>query len=119
MALTYTRQLLNGGSNGKPISVDATASPGTIIHTVEPTATNAREEIYLYAHLMATSDQRLTVEFGGQATQDHIVQDLVDGDGLHVVVPGLNLTATTSIVRAFATGGAGEISISGWVNRAT
>jgi hypothetical protein len=119
MALTYTRQLLNGGSNGKPISVDATASPGTIIHTVEPTATNAREELYLYAHLMATSDKRLTIEWGGQASQDAIVQDLTEGDGMHVVVPGLNLTATTSIVRAYATAGGGEIAISGWVNRAT
>lgn len=119
MALQYTRQILSGSTNGRPISVAATSSPGTTIHTVVATATNSREEIYLYAHLLATDNQRLTVEFGGTSTQDAIQQDLADGDGLHVIVPGVSLTATTSIVRAYATGGAGEIAIGGWVNRAT
>lgn len=119
MALTYTRQILSGSTNGRPIAVAGTSSPGTTIHTVGATATNSREEVYIYAHRLATgADLRLTCEFGGTATQDRIDLDVVDGDGLHVVVPGISLTATTSIVRAYATG-AGLLAVGGWVNRAT
>lgn len=118
MALQYTRQTLSESTNGRPIAVAGTSSPGTTIHTVQATATNSREEVYLYAHLLATTAARLTVELGGTATQDQIIQDLVDGDGLHVVVPGISFTATTSIIRAHATG-AGVIAMDGWVNRAT
>lgn len=120
MALTYTRQILSGSTNGRPIEVSAIASPGTTIHTVAATATNAREETYLYAVNGATADQPITVEFGGTATSDQIVYTVPSRDGLHMLVPGISLTATSSIVRAFSTGTATEsLRVSGWVNRAT
>lgn len=119
MALQYTRQVLSGSTNGRPVSVVDDVAPGTTIHEVVATATTEREEIYLFAHMYATTDERVIVTLGGTATSDEIVMDLTDGDGLHVIVPGITLVATTSIVRAWATGGPGEVAISGWVNRAT
>lgn len=120
MATTYTRQLLSGSTNGRMIEVNATSSPGTTIHTVQATATAAREEVIAYAvrGSTATGDQLLTVEFGGTATEDQVVVLVNELDSPSLVIPGVSLTATTSIVRAFATA-TGLFRIMGWVNRAT
>jgi len=118
MALTYSRQLLSNSTNGRPISVDSTSSPGQSIHTPQTTGTSDREEVYLYAHLLATTDKRVIIHWGGTATADEIRQDIVDGDGLHVVSPGLTLTGTAATIGAYCTA-TGLIAISGWVNRAS
>lgn len=121
MALTYSRQLLSGSTNGRPIGISSTSSPGTTLHTVQATATAAREEVFLYAahNATATSTTRLlTLELGGTATTDNVVINVGGGEGIWAVLPGVSFTATSSIIRAFATG-AGEFNIMGWVNRAT
>ena len=120
MPLTYTRQLLSGSTNGRPIEVATIASPGTIIHTVQATGTDAREEVHLYAWNDATATMPLTIEFGATATTDQILVHLPSQVGLSLVIPGISLTATDSIVRAFTTGAATDaLAIAGWVNRAT
>lgn len=120
MALTYSRQIFSGSSNGLPIEVSAVSSPGTTIHTVGATATSAREEIILYMTNGATVDQPVTVELGGTSTKDHIKATIPSRQGLQLMVPGISLTATSSIVRAFSTGTATEtLRACGWVNRAT
>lgn len=121
MALTYTRQLLSASTNGRMITIGATSSPGTTLHTVGATATNAREEVYLQAinDATATSSIRmLTVEYGGTSSGDQIIVNVGAGEGVWRVLEGGNLTATTSIVRAFATG-ANEFRVMGYINRAT
>jgi hypothetical protein len=32
---TFSKQILSGSTNGRPISISASASPGTIIHTAQ------------------------------------------------------------------------------------
>lgn len=121
MALTYSRQILSGSTNGRPISIAATASPGTTIHTVQATATDSREELYLQAinDATATSGTRLlTVEYGGTSSGDQIPINVGAGEGVWRIIEGGNLTATSTIVRAYATG-ANEFRVIGWVNRAT
>lgn len=120
MALVYSKQLLSGSTNGRMIEVNNTTSPGTTIHTVVATATVAREEVYLYAMNgdTATGGQVLTVEWGGTGTADQIKLTVPSEDGLYQVNPGMAFTATTSIIRAFATA-TGMFRIGGWVNRAT
>ena len=118
MALVFSKQLLSGSTNGHLIEVNGTSSPGTTIHTVQATATAAMEEVYAYVVNSATLDTEMTMEFGGTGTNDHINFTVPARDGLYQVVPGVPLTATSSIVRAFATA-TGRLHIGGWVNRAT
>ena len=118
MALTYSKQLLSGSTNGQMIEVDGTSSPGTTIHNVVATTTDAREEVYLYAMNGATTNSILTIEWGGTGTEDQVVFTVPFQDGVYQVIPGGVLTATTSIVRAFGTA-TGRLDILGWVNRAT
>ncbi len=120
MALTYSKQILSGSTNGRMVEVNNTTSPGTTIHTVQATATVAREEVYLYAMNggTATAGHTLTVEWGGTGTADQIKVTIPPEDGLFQINPGMAFTATTSIIRAFATA-TGLFRLGGWVNRAT
>ena len=118
MALVYSKRLLSGSSNGFLVEVNNTSSPGTTLHTVVATATNAFEEIYLYFTNGATANADLTLEWGGTGTEDQIIFTVPPEDGLYQITPGAPLTATTSIVRAFATA-TGVLRGLGWVNRAT
>jgi len=120
MALTYSRQVLSGSSNGRPILVATITTPGTTIHTVGPTATNARDELHLYAWNNSTASCALRLELGGTATTDDILLHLAAQGGAELLIPGMSFTATGTIIRAYSTGTATDACrIMGWVNRAT
>jgi hypothetical protein len=116
---TFEKLVLSGSTNGQPIAVAATATPGTTIHTGSTTTTTI-DEIWLYANNTSTSDVKLTVEWGGTGTSDQIEVTVPAESGLVVVAPGLLIkgAATALIVRAFA-GTASVVNISGYVNRIT
>ena len=120
MALVYSRQLLSGSTNGRPIEVATVATPGTTLHTVQSTGTDAREETHLFAANRSTATMPLTIEPGGAATTDQIMVHIPSQAGWFRIDPGISFTATTSIIRAFTTGTATDsLVIGGWVNRAT
>ena len=52
---TYTKRLLSGSTNGRPIKVAATATPGTTIHTAV-TGTTDFDEVWIYNVLQHTID---------------------------------------------------------------
>lgn len=115
---TFNKLVLSASTNGRPIQVSATASPGTLIHTASTTTTDY-DEIWLYANNTSTADVKLTVEWGGTTTpSDHIEVTVPAEGGLIVVVPGLVIkgASTALVVRAFAGTGA-VIGITGYVNR--
>lgn len=58
---------LSGSTNGKPIPVAATATPGTLIHTATQTA-NEADEIYLWVSNVTGAAAVLTLEWGGTAS---------------------------------------------------
>lgn len=65
MPTTVTPRLnLSGGTDGKPIAVTATATPGTTIHAAHATAL---DEIVLFAANTHTSDLEITIEDGSTA----------------------------------------------------
>lgn len=107
--------------DGLGITVVATATPGTAIHTASSTASTI-DEIWLYAVNTHTSAVTLTVEFGGvSVTKDIIQQSIgVSPSGLVLVCAGLIIqgNATPKVVRAFA-GTASKIELFGFVNRIT
>ena len=118
MALTFTKRIPSGLNNGTLLPVVATASPGTLFHQMQATATDALEMPYLYAVNTAAANRTLNVEFGSTGTEDFFNIVLNPNEGLSLVVPGWPLTATDSIVRLFATA-TGDIRVGGWINRAT
>jgi hypothetical protein len=112
---TYTKVQLSGGTTGKNIKVVATATAGTTIHTAHATSI---DEIWLWCVNSDTSDRKLTIEFGGVAAPDDLIEITVPAeDGLYLVVPGLTLT-NSLVVRAFAAT-ANVLSINGFCNRIT
>lgn len=114
---TFSKLVLSGSTNGRPIAVAATATPGTTIHTGSTTTTDI-DEVWLYATNTSTSTVKLTVEWGGTGTSDIMELTLPAEGGLTVVAPGLPIkgAATALIVRAFAATGS-VVNITGFVNR--
>jgi hypothetical protein len=109
---TYTKVKLSGSTDGRPVAVAATATPGTTIHTAHATAL---DEILLVASNIDTSDRDLTIEHGGTATSDNLkitipAQSIVE-------LPAFVLT-NSLVLKAFASS-ANKINIAGAVNRIT
>ena len=116
---TFTKTLLSGSTQGKPIKIVATATTGTTIHATG-TSSSTIDEVWLYAYNSSTGPVTLTVEYGGTTAPDQNIKiDIPSASGLTLVVPGLILTGTgaaANTVTAFA-GSANVITISGYVNR--
>lgn len=110
---TFTKLKLSNSTNGRPIEVAATSTPGTLLHDAHATAL---DELWLYAINTSASDVLLTIEFGGTtATDDHIIVTVPARSGLVQIVPGVPVTGSVA-VRAFAAT-ANVINIVGWANR--
>jgi hypothetical protein len=115
---TFTKTILSGSTDGLPILVAATATAGTTIHTAS-SSTSVLDEIWIYAMNTAAASKKLTVEFGGTTSPDHLFELTIQPEsGLVLVVPGLILkgNATPLVVRAFAET-TNVVTISGYVNR--
>lgn len=117
---TYSKQILSGSTDGKAIKVVATATPGTTIHTASSTATTL-DEVWIYAQNTDSTDRKLTIEWGGTASPDDLIEFTVKAEnGLYLIIPGLILkgNATPLVVRAFAAT-TNVLTITGYVNRIT
>lgn len=112
---TFSKQFLSGSTNGRPVKVAATSTPGTTIHTAHATAT---DEIWIWAQNTDTTDRKLTIEFGGTTAPDDLIEVTIPAEaGLVAVVPGLVLT-NSLVVKAFAAT-ADVVTCLGYVNRIT
>ena len=115
--MAYSKLKLSGSTDGKQIKIAATATPGTTIHTAVTGTTNF-DEVWIYVTNNHTAAVVLTIEWGGNASPDDLIQMSIPAKtGLYLIIPGLVLN-NGSIVKAFA-GSANVLSISGWVNRIT
>lgn len=109
---TYSKILLSGSTNGKPILITAAGSPGTLVHT-GISGTSDNDEVWLYAQNVTETDIELSVEWGD--TVDHIIGNILSKSGLILVVPGL-LIQNSLAIRAYGDTASG-IYIHGFVNR--
>ena len=116
---TYSKLAFSAQTDGQPIKVAATASPGTTIHTTG-TSSSVQDEIWLYAYNSDTTARLLTIQYGGTtAVDDDIKITIPSQSGLTLVIPGLILTGTGSAgnsVLAYAAT-TNVITVSGYVNR--
>lgn len=112
--VTVTRIALSGSTNGRPIAVAATTSPGTTIHTATNTSNNL-DEVWLWVTNTETTAVNLTLELGGTSTSDTVEMSIPAEDGLHFIVPGFTFDGGV-VIKAFA-GSTNDLNIVGYVNR--
>jgi len=111
----FSKELLSGSTNGRGIKVAASATPGTLVHTVDASAI---DEVWLFAANSDTSPIKVTVEFGGVSAPDDLIEVTVPSEsGLFTLVAGLPLTGGV-VVRIFAAS-INVVMIHGYVNRIT
>lgn len=111
----YSKILLSGSTNGQPILVAATSTPGTTIHTAV-SGVSSLDEIWLYAQNTDTTPRKITIEYGGTTSPNNLFEITIQPEaGLTLVVPGLLLN-NGLIVRAFAAI-TNVLTVSGYVNR--
>lgn len=113
---TIDKVILSGSTQGQPIAVAATGTPGTTIHTTGTSATII-DEIWLYATNNDAVVRNLTIEYGS----GNIQLAIPPRSGLSLVLTGLVLRgdgSTGVTVAAFASV-ANQINIVGYVNRIT
>ena len=113
---TFSKQKFSESTNGRQIKVVATASSGTLIHTAHATAF---DEVWLYAVNDTATDRLLNIQWGGTtATDDDIEYTVKAQNGVYLIIPGIILTGSTTIL-AYCAAAANAIQISGYVNRIT
>jgi len=114
---TYSKQLLSGSTDGRPIPVAATATPGTLLHTAIA-GTDDYDEVYLWATNPTNSKKDLTVEFGGVTDPgDHLTKQFsIPAYSPPIPIATGQVIQNGVVVRAFSNV-AGGINISGFVNR--
>ena len=112
-----TKRLLSVSTGGRGITVAATATPGTLLHTAVVGGADL-DEIWIYGVNSSATDRLLTIEFGGVTDPDDLVEFTIPAqDGLYLVIPGLLLN-NALVVRAFAAA-ASVIVCYGYVHRIT
>ena len=111
--MVYTKVKLSGSTDGRMIKVVQTATAGTAVHTAHATSL---DEVWLWAVNSDTTPRKLTIEFGGVAAPDDLIEVMVPAEsGLMLVVPGLILTNSLA-VKAFCAS-ANVVMVGGYVNR--
>lgn len=113
---TYSRLLLSGSTNGKPINLTANATPGTTIHA-SITSTAAFDEIYAWATNVTASAATLYVEWGATGSTQALVQSysITPNSGPVPIATGQVLNGNVSCA-AFCSA-TSAINITGYVNR--
>jgi hypothetical protein len=113
---TFSKLVLSGSTTGKAIKVTGTATGSSV--TVHTSHATALDEINLWAMNTDTTDRKLTIEWGGTASPDDLIEITIPAEGGIVpIVPGLILT-NSLVVKAWAAT-ANVVTILGYVNRIT
>ncbi len=105
--------ILSGSTNGRPIPIAATSSPGTLIHTAHATDI---DEVYLIVNNPTASIATMTLEWGGATDPGDLALKNVaipaNSFGMQITL-GQRVTGSVEI-RAFCDQ---AVNITGWANR--
>lgn len=112
---SFEKIKLSGSTNGKGVKVVATATAGTTIHTATATAATI-DEVWLWAVNSDTAAVKLTIEAGGAAAPDNLIEVTIPPEsGLVCVMPGLPFDGGV-VIAAFA-GTANVVMLYGYAHR--
>lgn len=115
MPTAITRIPLSASTNGRPIKVVATSTPGTQLHQVQTsTVTGCMDVPQIAAYNSDTVDRTITIECGGTtAPDDHVKRTIPAGETVSIPLPPLNNNLN---FKAFASA-ANVVVVSGSVDR--
>lgn len=111
---TVTKGKLSGSTNGKPIVITNTSSPGTLIHTAT-NAANTVDWITLYVYNGDASERTLVLEWGGTTSAEELRETIGSKAGVQLEMPALPLDGGL-IVRAWCSS-ASALKVLGFVER--
>jgi hypothetical protein len=113
----FKKRKLSASSDGRGITVAATATPGTLVHTALNSVAGAEfDEVFIRAVNSSASAVKLTLEWGGTgAPGDQVEITIPPEAGFTEVIPG-HVLQNGREVRAFAAT-ANVIVLHGFVNR--
>ena len=114
---SYSKQLLSASTAGEPITISATATPGTTIH-VAVSGTTGFDEMYVWASNVTATTATLTVEWGGVTDPgDHLVKQYsIPAYSLPIPI-ALGQVVQNGVTIAGFSGTASAINVTGFVNR--
>jgi len=114
---TFSRVLLSGSTDGKPIPVVQTATPGTLLHTAIAGSTSW-DEIYLWVSNVTVADATLTIEWGSVTDPGgHMCKSVVvPANSPPIPIVTGQVLNNGAVVRAFS-GTASALNAVGYVNR--
>ena len=110
---TFEKKFLTGSGDGTPLSVAATGTPGTLLHTVPASVV---DEVWLWLSNYGSTTRTVTIELGTTATPEAIEITVAAGTVV-LAIPGIPMDAAL-VVRAFADV-ANSVSAFGYANRIT
>ncbi len=115
MSTSVSKVKLSASTDGRPIKVTATSSPGTTIHTATSTS-GAVDRIFVYAFNTSASTVALTMQLGGTTSPDDELKVSIPGQSGSVLVVAGWLYDNGAVLRAYAAT-ANVINITGEVER--
>lgn len=117
MVQTYEARLLSGSSNGDPIAIAATATPGTTIHTAV-SGTTSMDEVYAFFSNNSDDYVTVTIEWGSTtATTGALVSAYtLPPRSLPIPIGTGQRTQNGNVIAAFASV-TNVVVCTGWVNR--
>lgn len=117
--MATTRIPLSGSTDGRPIKVVATASPGTTVHTASTVATEL-DAIYLWAANTSAAAATLTIQWGGTTDPDdaHPKGYSLAANGIPTMIAAGAVLRNGLIIKAYS-GTANVLTLTGYVLRVT
>lgn len=100
MTTPISAQIASGSTNGRPIAVAATSSPGTTLHAATSTSGQV-DEVSIYVTNVDASARELTLERGGTSTSDTLKVTIPAKSGDVLVMDGLRFNGGV-VIKAWA-----------------
>lgn len=111
---TFSKVIFSASTNGRPVELTASGTPGDLVHSGVDGAAMI-DEVWLYGQNHTAGQRDVTIEFGGTAAGDQIEVGVPPQQGLVLLTPGLPISGG-ALIRAFVDQVSG-VSIFGFVNR--
>jgi hypothetical protein len=128
MAVTISKRLLSGSTDGLGIGITATkGATYNVIHTGASGATGTIDEVWLYAHNNFSEALNIVLEIGASSTANAMSIEIQPFEGPQLILPGFLLMASATAAndiqayinntQSLATSGSTPVAVWGYVNR--
>jgi len=113
---TISRNHLSGSTDGRPLALAIDSGTYTTVHTCTGTVADF-EEVWIWLSNISTSQELVTIAFGGTADGDKI-KVKVPAESTVLAVPGWTIqgNSSTAVVITAASTTANKVNATGYIN---